>query len=116
MRNKPARWQPKEVLRFIRTLDSGAGTVEVKTDAGRAYLKGIGNHSGEHVLACEWVGTQLAQWLGIAVFDYALIQVTDADEIPLFRGGFVKPGAAFVTRGERGRRPEGPGRVRRANE
>jgi hypothetical protein len=102
MRNERTRWQPREVVRFIRNFDSGAGTVEVKTDAGRAYLKGMGNHSGPHVLACEWVGTQLAEWLGLEVFDYALVTVTDADELPLYRGGFIEPGLAFVTRGERG--------------
>ncbi len=102
MRSEQTRWHPTEVIRFIRNFDSGAGTVEVKTDAGRAYLKGMGNHSGEHVLACEWVGTQLAEWLGLEVFDYALITVTDADELPLFRGGLIKRGPAFVTRGERG--------------
>ena len=102
MENARSGWRPKQVLRFIRNFDSGAGTIEVQTDAGRAYLKGIGNHSGEQVLACEWIGTQLAEWLDLHVFDYAIVQVTEADELPLFRGSFIKPGPAFVTRGEHG--------------
>lgn len=95
-------WSPTEVRMFIKPLDSGAGTVVVETDAGRGYLKVMGNHGGEHVLACELVGTKLAQWFGLSTFDFALIEVTKCDEIPLYRGTLAEAGPAFVTREERG--------------
>jgi hypothetical protein len=74
----------------------------VETDAGTGYLKAMGNPGGDHVLACEWVGTQLARWLGLKTLDFSLIQVTEADELPFFRGGFASVGPAFITRKERG--------------
>ena len=35
------------------------------TDAGRCYLKALGNKEGPHALAAEWVGTALADWIGL---------------------------------------------------
>ena len=63
----------------------------VRTDAGDGYLKAMGNPAGEHALACELVGTQLAAWFGLPVFDFAIIQVTAADELPFAKGGFACP-------------------------
>ena len=62
----------------------------------------MGNPEGPHVLACEWVGTQLARRLGLPTFDFALIDVTEDDDIPFARGGKAQPGPAFITRRERG--------------
>jgi hypothetical protein len=73
-------------------------TAEIVTDAGPAHLKAIGNPEGEHALAAELLGTQLAQWFGLPTFDFALIQLTDADEVPLHGGTTARPGPAFVTR------------------
>src|SRR4029077_16711675 len=64
--------------------------------------KALGNPEGPHVLACEWVGTHLARRLGLPTFDFALLDVTTEDEIPLARGGKAQPGPAFITRKERG--------------
>ena len=55
-----SNFQPTSITRFIANFDSGAGTLFVDTDAGKAYLKAIGNPAGPHALACEWVGTRLA--------------------------------------------------------
>lgn len=96
------KWQPTEIRRFVESFDTGAGVVLVETDAGPGYLKAIGNHSGEHVLACELVGTQLAVWFGLSTFDFSLIEVTDIDEIPLYRGGTAVSGPAFISRKEKG--------------
>ena len=74
----------------------------VRTDIGDGYLKAMGNPAGEHALACELVGTQLAAWFGLPVFDFAIIQVTEADELPFAKGGFAAPGPAFITRAEAG--------------
>jgi hypothetical protein len=38
----------------------------------------------------------------LPTFDYALIEVTDLDDLPFFKGGKAEPGPAFVTRGEPG--------------
>ncbi len=62
----------------------------------------MGNPAGEHCLACEYVGTQLAQWFGLPTFQFAIIQVTDVDELPFHQGGNAQPGPAFITRMERG--------------
>jgi len=90
-------------MTFIRSFDSGAGTLLVETDAGRAYIKAKGNPGGPHVLACEYVGTRLATLLDLPTFDYALIQVDEIDELPFANGkDFAEPGSAFATRSETG--------------
>ncbi len=64
-----------------------------------AYLKAIGNPDGPHALVKDLLGTHLAAMLGLPTFDYAVIEVTDLDELPFFRGGNAEPEPAFVTRG-----------------
>lgn len=98
---KPS-WQPTEVLRFIKNLDSGAGTLIIRTDAGLAYMKALGNPDGPHALVKDLLGTHLAAMLGLPTFDYAVIEVSDLDELPFFKGNKAEPGPAFVTRGEEG--------------
>lgn len=95
-------WQPTEVTRFIKNFNSGAGTIVVQTDADLAYLKALGNPDGPHALVKDLLGTHLAAMLGLPTFDYAVIEVTNLDELPFFRGGNAEPGPAFVTRGEEG--------------
>jgi hypothetical protein len=65
------RWQPTRFVRFEEAFDTSVGTSIVVTDAGKAYLKALGNRQGPHALVCEWVGTRLADWFGLATFDYA---------------------------------------------
>lgn len=77
-------------------------TARIVTDAGKAYCKAIGNPEGPHALACEWVGTHLARWLGLPTFDCALLTVDEVDEIPLGDQTWAKPGPAFVSRAESG--------------
>jgi hypothetical protein len=76
--------------------------VVVETDQGRGYLKTLGNRSGPHALACEWVGTNLAELLGVQTFDFSIIEIATDDEIPLASGGLALPGPAFITRAEKG--------------
>jgi hypothetical protein len=91
-------WHPTTFKRFEESFDTSIGTSLIVRDAGRAYIKPLGNRQGPHVLACEWVGTQLADWFGLPTFDYALLHIDEVDEIPL-RGGYqAEPGKAFVTR------------------
>lgn len=70
-------WQPTAIRHHIRSLPTSTGTMLVCTDAGDGYLKAMGNPAGEHALACELVGTQLAAWFGLPVFDFAIIHVTE---------------------------------------
>lgn len=102
MASPPPSWQPTMVRRFIKALSTATATVIVETDQGEGYLKAMGNPEGPHVLACEWVGTQLARRLGLLTFDFALIYLTADDEIPFTGGGKAQPGPAFITRKERG--------------
>jgi hypothetical protein len=98
---KPS-WNPKHFVRFERALATSMRTAQIVTDEGKAYCKALGNPEGPHALACEWVGTQLARWLRLPTFDFGLIQIGAADEIPFSSGGRASPGPAFVTRAERG--------------
>lgn len=102
-----ARWQPTTVTRFLRGIPSSARTAVVETDTGTGYLKALGNPEGPNTLACELVGTRLAQWLGLPTLDFALIKIDEVDEIPFYNpagesDGQALPGPAFVTREERG--------------
>ena len=58
-------WQPTEVIQFINHVNSGAGTLIVRTDAGLAYLKALGNPDGPHALVKDLLGTHLAAMLGL---------------------------------------------------
>ena len=95
-------WRPTVIRHHIESFPTGAGAILVHTDAGDGYLKVMGNPAGEHALACELVGTQLAAWFGLPTFDFAIIQVGEIDELPFATGGFAVPGPAFITRAERG--------------
>jgi hypothetical protein len=67
---------------------------------GEGYLKALGNPEGPHALACEYVGSMLADWLGLSTFDFSLIELTDDDEIPFLNGRKAAPGPAFISRAE----------------
>ena len=79
-------------------MDTSTGATEVMTDAGRAYIKPLGNRQGPHVLATDWVGTHLAKWFGLSTFDIAILQLDADDDFDLPRGAKAKPGPAFASR------------------
>jgi hypothetical protein len=80
------------------------GTALIVTDAGKAYIKALGNRQGPHPLACEWVGTELAAWFGLPTFETAILRIdATTDEIPFRRGGKAESGPAFVARAVEGR-------------
>lgn len=96
-------WRPTYVQRFERAIDGCSTKVAiVQTDAGRAYLKALGNPEGPHALAREWLGTSLARWFGLVTFDFAIVQIEPGIEVPLGSGYKASPGSAFVTRAEAG--------------
>jgi hypothetical protein len=41
-----ANWRPTKLLAVAGSVDSSTGATEVDTDAGRAYLKPMGNRQG----------------------------------------------------------------------
>ena len=69
---------------------------EVMTDAGPAFLKGIGNPAGEAALASELVAGELAVLMGLRVPEFAVIEL-DMD-IPMEGRGPMRHGPAFVSR------------------
>jgi len=95
-------WAPTRFRRFIRNYASSTGPAEVLTDAGYAFVKALGNREGPHVLACEWIATSLADWIGLQTFDYSILRVGPDDEILLGHGVNASPGPAFATRSEKG--------------
>jgi hypothetical protein len=72
----------------------------VETDVGEGFLKALGNPEGPHALACELVGSMLADWLGLPTLDFSLVEVIEDDEIPFLRGGRAEQGTAFISRSE----------------
>ncbi len=95
-------WKPTQILDVSRVLNTSMRTAVVETDAGRGFLKAMGGPEGPHRLACEWIGTSLANWFGLRTFDFALVQVGEWNEIRFPEGGRATPGPAFITRAEAG--------------
>jgi hypothetical protein len=99
-------WTKATFHRFERTITSSTNVAEVVVHLGdlslKAYIKAMGNPSGNHVLACEWVASQLARWFGLSTLDFGLMEIEEADEIPLGSGYTAKPGPAFVSKLEPG--------------
>jgi hypothetical protein len=92
-------WAPTTFLRFEENFDTSMGTARIITDGGAAYIKALGNRQGPHPLACEWVGTRLANWFGLPTLEAALLAIdATTDEIPFRSGGKAHSGTAFVTR------------------
>jgi hypothetical protein len=97
-----SHWRPTRLLEVARSADTSTGATEVTTDAGRAYLKPLGNRQGPHVLATDWVGTHLAKWFGLSTFDIAILRVEERAVFELPRGAIAQAGPAFVARAETG--------------
>lgn len=91
-------WSPTTVTRFVRSLATSTGVAIVDTDCGEGFLKAIGNPEGPHVLACELAGSLLADWIGLPTLDFAIVAITEDDEIPIGKGGIAGAGPAFITR------------------
>ncbi|MEZ4651954.1 MAG: hypothetical protein R3E97_24770 [Candidatus Eisenbacteria bacterium] len=89
-------------MRFEKALDTSIGTAQIVTDAGKCYCKAMGNPQGTQALACELVGTGLAEWLGLKTFEYGVLDLGPAVELPFIKGGRADSGPAFVTRAEAG--------------
>jgi hypothetical protein len=93
-----SNWNPTRLLEIARAADTSTGATEVTTDAGRAYIKPMGNRQGPHVLATDWVGTHLAKWFGLSTFEIAILKLEDDDAYILPRGAKAQPGPAFAAK------------------
>ena len=78
-----SNWNPTMLMEVAGSADTSTGATEVTTDAGRAYIKPLGNRQGPHVLATDWVGTHLAKWFGLSTFDIAILNLGPDDTFPL---------------------------------
>jgi hypothetical protein len=100
-------WSNATFYRFERSIQSSTGVAEVVVQMEgvnvAAYLKAMGNPAGPHVLACELIGSKLANWFGLSTFDFGIMQIASDDEIPLGEHHFAEPGR---------RSPEAHGLVR----
>lgn len=96
-------WCPTTIKRIVRNdIESSTSPVVVLTDKGNGYLKVPGNREGPQVLACEFVGTSLAAWLGIPTFEFSIISLGAIPEIILSDGRKAEKGPGFITREESG--------------
>ena len=93
-----SNWNPTRLMKVAVSADTSTGATEVTTDAGRAYIKPMGNRQGPHVLATDWVGTHLARWLGLSTFEIAILTLRDDDVFELPRGAKAMPGPAFAAK------------------
>jgi hypothetical protein len=96
------RWHPRIIKRYIESIPTSTRVVRVETDAGEGFLKALGNPEGPHTLACELVGTLLAEWLGLPTLDSAIIMVEPDDDLDFAGGGKAAAGPAFITKFEQG--------------
>ncbi len=91
-------WPPTRVRRVIRGLETSTGPLYVMTDAGLAFVKTLGNPEGPDALVSEWIGTRLAQWLGLTTFDVAVVEYPEELEFTLPKGCKTQAGPAFIAR------------------
>ena len=104
-------WQPTYVKRVIADdIPTSTSPIFVETDSGLGYVKMPTSSAGPQALVSELVGTKLAQWFGLQVFDYAVISVAQADVDS--QSNDESPVTAFVTRKESGNPWEGEGDTR----
>ena len=95
-------WQPTCITQFVEPRKSSTMVVIVDTDAGLGFLKAMGNPEGEHALACDWIGTQLAKWFGLSTLDQAIVEYDGIPPITLFNGNSAVAGPVLITRSVKG--------------
>lgn len=100
---RQSEWRPTRLGRVIKSFDTSMGTTKVKTDATFGYMKAMGNRQGPHALASELVASSLAQWFGLTVPDFALMDLPAGACFELPRGVRTEAGPAFVSRHVNGR-------------
>jgi hypothetical protein len=96
-------WCPKYIRQADGAIASATAVLRVTTDAGKGYLKALGNPEGPHLLASDLLGTQLADWFELPTFQWSLMEVTSEDELSFPSGKAVVHGPSFITKAEAGR-------------
>jgi hypothetical protein len=124
-------WKPSFVDHVERVVGTSMDTVVVATDAGNGYLKALGNRQGEHALACEVIGSSMAEWIGLPTLEFALVNIDpgrddvfldaapvgDAELVPPEKRRRAQAGPAFITKAVDARtwRGDGPQLTKLAN-
>lgn len=90
-------WQPTEIERVTRVLDTSTKPFLAMTDEGAAIVKYIGNPAGADALICELIGSELANMVGLTTPDFAILEIPSLalPNSPLVQ---VAPGPAFFSR------------------
>jgi hypothetical protein len=91
-------WKPTRFERFEASIPTSSECAIVLTDQGRAYAKFMRKSEAPHGLACELIGTSLADALGLKTLDWSVMMATPDDDYELCTSGHIIPGPAFVTR------------------
>jgi hypothetical protein len=101
-------WEPTYIKRVIANdIPTSTSPIFVETDRGLGYVKMPNSSARPQALVSELIGTQLAEWFGLQVFDYSVIQVAEADLDS--NSADENQVAAFITREEKGNPWEGEG-------
>ncbi len=98
----PPNWDATTIVGELRQLRTNSLVVVVETDQGQGYLKAAHAGGHPHDLVCELVGTELARFLGIATFDYAIIRVPEPAPFRLHGNPKIHPGYGYITRSSPG--------------
>jgi hypothetical protein len=93
-------WKPTRILSHIEARPTGSSILRVETDQGDAFLKAMGATNGPNVLACELVGTLLAEWLGLRTLDFHVFDVPGDLDLHFADGLRVEAGPGFLSRAE----------------
>lgn len=104
--SRPPRvpWTPAHFEALVDgPFDTSTGTARVRTNATFGFLKAMGNRQGPHALACDLVGSALADWFGLNVPEFAILRLAEVDCYPLPRGARTQPGPAFISKAIAGR-------------
>jgi hypothetical protein len=92
-------WQPTEIQRVVRVLETSTKPLQVSTDAGLAIVKYLGNPAGAEALICEIVGCSVARLLSLKTPDFAVMALP-AMHLPNHPMLQIQPGPAFCSRWE----------------
>jgi hypothetical protein len=96
---------PGELRNVITIVETSGAVVHMSLTGGRGYAKVMGNPEGPHMLACEWIGTACAHWLGLPTFDVAIMDLSHADAKTigvLTKDATALAGPAFLAKEEPG--------------
>ncbi|MCK0127995.1 HipA family kinase [Erythrobacter sp. F6033] len=101
------KWKPNVIRRQVNAVKSSTLVVEVETDDGLAFVKGVNNPAGNESLSFELVGTRLARAIGLdtpefAILDHDFLDLVRFDASPVPMGPvFASKAISGSTGGER---------------